>query len=476
MKKLLAVLLALMMVLLSVNLATAEGTAYVKVGDIVTFGHYPQTAEGTDETPIEWIVLDVRGGKALVISRYALDSVPYNTEEADVSWKTCSLRAWLNNDFLNAAFNPEEQAAIPVTEVDNSAAHGYNQWPSEGGDNTKDKVFLLSYAEANWFLSVTRKDYNNIKARIAPTEYASSRALINGFSQTADGTDAGWWWLRSSGYFQDYAAVVNNNGSLGSSGVNDEGICVRPALWINLDSETFKSENPQYEHESQAEIEAEPTGVKAGDIISFGQYPQTAEGMYLRPIEWCVLEVKDGKALVISRYGLDVQRYQERTFHSVTWETCSLRAWLNDEFLNTAFSPEEQAAIPETEVDNSAEQGFSEWYSIGGNNTQDRIFLLSLAEACRYFGLIDVEENIKARVAPTAYTVSKGIYTDRDSKTEDGIEAVYWWLRSPGYTQYDAACVGAPGVLRSSIADFENCVRPAMWLDLDSDIFKSENP
>ena len=245
MKKLLAVLLALMMVLLSVNLATAEGTAYVKVGDIVTFGHYPQTAEGTDETPIEWIVLDVRGGKALVISRYALDSVPYNTEEADVSWKTCSLRAWLNNDFLNAAFNPEEQAAIPVTEVDNSAAHGYNQWPSEGGDNTKDKVFLLSYAEANRYFGITREDKDNIKARVQPTDYAVSRGAFSNYDyKTESGAEAGWWWLRSPGRYQYGASCVHCYGMLFSERVDHEYGCVRPALWIDLESEIFKSENP----------------------------------------------------------------------------------------------------------------------------------------------------------------------------------------------------------------------------------------
>ena len=244
MKKLIAILLAGMMLLLSVNLATAEGTASVKAGDIVTFGHYPQTAEGTDETPIEWIVLEVKDGKALVISRYGLDAKPYYLELADVTWEYCSLRNWLSSDFLNAAFSPEEQAAIPVTEVDNSADQGFSEWYSIGGNNTQDQVFLLSCTEANRYFGVTRK--KNPGARVAPTAYAAGRgALTNAKALTEDGAEAGYWWLRSPGYHQDSAAHVTNDGSFYYKLVNFNSGVVRPAMWLDLESEIFRSENPR---------------------------------------------------------------------------------------------------------------------------------------------------------------------------------------------------------------------------------------
>ena len=241
MKKLLAVLLALLMVLFSVNLATAEEASGVKAGDIITFGRYPQTAEGTDQTPIEWIVLDVQDGKALLISLYGLDAKPYYPELADVTWEDCSLRNWLNSDFLNAAFTPEEQAAIPVTEVDNSADQGFSEWHSISGNNTQDQVFLLSCTEANRYFGVTVEDKNNLKARIQPTDYAvGNGAFASSNYMTESGADSGWWWFRSSGNNQFDAACVEYDGSLISGNVFNDFVCVRPALWIDLESEAFK--------------------------------------------------------------------------------------------------------------------------------------------------------------------------------------------------------------------------------------------
>ena len=174
MKKLFAFLLAVLIALLSAA-ASGEESAAVSAGDTVAFGQYPQTTEGTDRTPIEWIVLDVQDGNALLISKYGLDVQPYSTESTAATWETCTLRAWLNGDFLNAAFTPEEQEAILVSETDNSRDQGYGDWNADDGSNTQDRVFLLSYAEANKFFRVTADNKENIGARIRPTAYAVSR-------------------------------------------------------------------------------------------------------------------------------------------------------------------------------------------------------------------------------------------------------------------------------------------------------------
>ena len=245
MKKLLAILLAGMMALMSVSLAAAEeGTGGARAGDIITFGRYPQAAEGTERTPIGWIVLEVQDGKALVISRYGLDAVPYNTEPVDVTWENCTLRAWLNSDFLNAAFTPEEQAAIPVAEVDNSAAQGYSEWNTNGGNNTQDQVFLLSWAEANRYFGVTRK--KNPGASVAPTAYAAGKgAFTRAEALTEDGAEAGYWWLRSPGGVQFLAACVGTLGTLADYDVDQEIVCVRPAMWLDLNADISKPEKPQ---------------------------------------------------------------------------------------------------------------------------------------------------------------------------------------------------------------------------------------
>ena len=212
---------------------------------IKTFGRYPQTTEGTDNTPIEWLVLDVQGSRALVISRYGLDAKPYNTECTDVTWETCTLRTWLNDVFLKKAFSTMEQDAILTTEVDNSQSQGSGSWSTNGGRNTQDKVFLLSYAEAKRYYGVTwGNGSTNKKSRVAPTAYAAQQGPFGVFLEkgckTTDGKKAGSWWLRSPGGEQNGASIVGTQGALRYSGVHHDNIVVRPALWLNLEADVFR--------------------------------------------------------------------------------------------------------------------------------------------------------------------------------------------------------------------------------------------
>lgn len=209
------------------------------IGSYVTFGTYPQTAEGSDETPIEWLVLDCDGDKALLLSRYALDVQLYNEENTDITWENCTLRTWLNDDFINRAFSVEEQSAIVMTNIDNSSSQGYSEWNTSGGNDTQDRVFLLSYAEANRYLGVTWDDANNTQSRVAPTAYAEAQGAYIGSTQTADGEAVGFWWLRSPGSIQVAASSVDYDGSLVDFYVDYDESCVRPALWVSLESEIF---------------------------------------------------------------------------------------------------------------------------------------------------------------------------------------------------------------------------------------------
>lgn len=211
------------------------------VGDTVFFGHYEQDnnlANGKEE--IEWVILAVEESKALLISRYGLDAQPYNENNVDITWEKCTLRTWLNGTFLSKAFTAQEQTGIVLTNVDNSKSQGYSGWGTNGGNNTQDRIFLLSYAEANKYLGVTRGNRSSTKSRVAPTSYAIKQgARIPGSDKTADGRAAGWWWLRSPGNLQNRAAGVYTDGSLNYNYVVNVSGCVRPALWINLESDIF---------------------------------------------------------------------------------------------------------------------------------------------------------------------------------------------------------------------------------------------
>ena len=221
------------------NMIAAARDAKFAVGNYVSFGTYPQTKAGNDATPIEWLVLARDGNKALLISRYGLDAQPYNKYNASVTWETCTLRTWLNGRFYIKAFSSAEQAAILTTTVDNSKSQCYSGWNTSGGNNTQDKVFLLSYAEANKCFGVTHDTTSNTKSRVAPTAYAIAQgAYTHSSNKTADGTDAGWWWLRSPGFYQSSAAGVRTDGSLNYYRVDDASGSVRPALWVNLNLES----------------------------------------------------------------------------------------------------------------------------------------------------------------------------------------------------------------------------------------------
>ena len=192
-----------------------------KVGDYFTFGSYEQDIDTTNgKEDIEWLVLDKQDDKILIISKYALDTVPYNKDVRSVTWETCTLRKWLNNDFYNSAFNEEEKTKIKSSTVTADANPEYDTDP---GNNTGDKVFLLSINEV-------RKYFSTWEARkCVPTDYAIAQGACVSDSHC-------WWWLRSPGYDSDYAARVYNDGDVYyyGYGVDDDYDCVRPALWIEI--------------------------------------------------------------------------------------------------------------------------------------------------------------------------------------------------------------------------------------------------
>ena len=199
------------------------------VGKTVTFGSYEQDNNPNNgQEPIEWIVLDAQGESRLLISKYALDAHAYNSTYTDITWEKCTLRDWLNNSFLNEAFSANEKKAILTTSVDNSKSQGYSRYRANGGNNTEDQIFLLSYTEAwKYFASDSSRTCK-------PTAYAKAQgAYVN------DSNGNCWWWLRSPGNGQDFAAFVNTSGSGRYNGVNLSNSAVRPAFWINLESDIF---------------------------------------------------------------------------------------------------------------------------------------------------------------------------------------------------------------------------------------------
>jgi hypothetical protein len=238
-KQVIALLIAVIMMLALTACGSTNELASIKstvaVGNIIEFGAYEQDNDMSNgKEPIEWLVLERDGNKILVISKYALDAQPYNdNDEFDTTWERCTLRTWMNGTFFKEAFNIAERKMIQTTLV---TADKYPKYDTDPGNDTNDKIFLLSRDEVdNKYFTFTL--YGERKC--VPTAYAKARfTWTYAFdAYTEDGETTCHWWLRSPGKDQFRAAKVGIHGD--TDNVGDfvlSGACVRPAMWIDLDA------------------------------------------------------------------------------------------------------------------------------------------------------------------------------------------------------------------------------------------------
>ncbi|MEG0270377.1 MAG: DUF6273 domain-containing protein [Clostridia bacterium] len=224
MKKLISVFVCLTLCLTGVLSALAESAQEYTVGSKVTLGHYEQdNLLENGKEPVDWIVIDTDGTKALLMSEYCLDARAYNKRFIPMTWAQCDLRTWLNSDFLNELFTKEEQEKICATELENKDNTHYS---TPGGKNTTDKIFFLSLTE-------TESYFPEAKDRVAkPTPYAIARgAFVNKDNGNA------WWWLRTPGVRPIDACGVRADGRIsgyGSRDVNRPSGALRPVLWVDF--------------------------------------------------------------------------------------------------------------------------------------------------------------------------------------------------------------------------------------------------
>ncbi len=222
---------------------TSYNFSKAKKGDIIKFGSYEQDYPVNGKDPIEWVVLDKKKDGLLVMSKYALDCLPYNTEDVYTTWAECTLREWLNKKFYNAAFNSVEKKMIKTAAVKNDDNPYYG---TEGGKDTKDKVFLLSLSEIvdTKYGFDSDRYAHDINRRCAPTDYAVAQGAWQDSGTdpeyvTADNIRVCWWFLRSPGSSGKLAANVYDAGGVlifGGSYVDNDIDAVRPVLFINLKS------------------------------------------------------------------------------------------------------------------------------------------------------------------------------------------------------------------------------------------------
>lgn len=437
--------------------------------DTITFGNYWQedtnddgeTNTNDEKKPIRWRVLSVEGDDAFLMADQAIESRPFNEEGSAVTWEKCSLRKWLNEDFIKEAFTEEEQAAIMETTVVNKDNEEYN---TEAGADTQDKIYLLSIDEA------ADTQYGFEKSDKAAFHRTSPAREVAQTMYSSEAYNAFFWWLRSPGKEN----CVSNVGMAGDG--DSEGTfaqtygAVRPVLHLKLSA-------PVWEKAEKLEVQGQMLSV--WDCVTFGNYWQESvaetASAEKQPIKWRVLSVEGNDAFLLADEGLDNKPYHGEMTET-SWENCSLRAWLNDTFMRDAFTEEEQDAIKITTVSNSNKDNPDESIdSDGGADTQDRIYLLSAAEAAntaygfddRFYSMSRTRE-----VKTTAYAYDQGAFASWIEEIDNNGK---WWLRSPGFNTNEAAYVSEYGggeYYGTNVTEDSFTVRPVIHLDMASNLWK----
>ena len=438
--------------------------ADVTTWDCITFGNYWQEdtngdgkVDETDEKqPIKWRVLSVDGDDAFLMADDTLDTQCYNSGEGvevkDTTWENCSLRKWLNEDFMNTAFSKEEQDSIIETKVQCS----YVVDKEDGGNDTLDKIYLPSIEE------VSNPSFGFDEEFLRGQGTKTRMLLQNRKTRQTAGAGAWAWWLRTinndknvSSFSQ--AVIVDEHGRPGVIGFYsdfDRLQEVRPVLHLNLSTSNWK----KVEEVTVQDISS------TWDCVYFGKYNIDESSTMKEPIKWRVLSVDGDDAFLIADQGLDCQRYNESE-EEVTWETSTIRQWLNTSFFSEAFSKEEQNSIKNTVVINDN--------SKGENDTIDKVFLLSKQEVSNLAYGFDpqtewLSETRKVKI--TDYAKVKGVST---LELQPFTGFVPWWLRSLGEDNTQQESVNALyGEVSTCKANTRYAVRPAIHISLSSNLWK----
>ena len=217
--------------MISVSEVTAEEAELdyneLSVGNIFIFGKYEQdnNLENGPEC-IEWIVLDVEEGRALLISKYGLDALQFHNKETSwgnpVNWRMSSIRKWLNQEFYENAFSEGEKNSILPMNLDDSSDISEDLQ----SEPQKDRIIILSVDEVRQYMN---KEIRSCQA----TPYAISKKIWTGYDGNC------WWWLRTPGEEHNYITHVGTEGDLhiyGNRATEKDGT-VRPALWLKLKDE-----------------------------------------------------------------------------------------------------------------------------------------------------------------------------------------------------------------------------------------------
>ena len=224
-----------------------------KIGDIVQMGTYEQDGDAETEDPICWDVLDKDGDAVLLISYDVIAYQRFSDSRKCVIWEDSEIRTWLNQEFYAEAFDEEEQASIRETTLENPSTVGFAAHVDPSGDvqvresrpDTKDKIFLLSWKEAEQYYGNRLTDASVLGRRPSRAVLQKRKAIFTDLiieelpamypysRHLPDGTERLSWMLRSTG-MKDYTILVIGYEGKWDQDYPDSYNGVRPAMWVNV--------------------------------------------------------------------------------------------------------------------------------------------------------------------------------------------------------------------------------------------------
>lgn len=210
--------------------------------------------------------------------------------------------------------------------------------------------------------------------------------------------------------------------------------------WLKSSADEKNTNAAEYIEKNYAPL-LDPENLKIDDIIEFGRYKKDSDDD-IQPIKWQILEIQENKILLLSKYLIQPIAYDEN--NSADWEHSSLRKWCNSEFYDNAFTFEEQNRIERTLVVNDV-----------GNDTSDKVFILSIAELNRY-----IPKEFDRICKLTQYSYEKDCFHITDNFSGA------WWCRkqSSNDKMYGISERGKVIDYEKKVAKF--CVRMAIWLKI----------
>ena len=224
-----------------------------KIGDIVQMGTYEQDGDAETEDPICWDVLDKDGDAVLLISHDVIAYQRFSDSRKCVIWEDSEIRTWLNQEFYAEAFDETEQASIRETTLENPSTVGFAAHVDPSGDvqvresrpDTKDKIFLLSWKEAEQYYGNRLTDASGLGRRPSRAVLQKRKAIFTDLiieelpamypysRHLPDGTERLPWMLRSTG-MKDYTILVIGYEGKWDQDYPDSYNGVRPVMWVNV--------------------------------------------------------------------------------------------------------------------------------------------------------------------------------------------------------------------------------------------------